>query len=79
MKIKIKYFAAMRESTGKSSEVIETTATSLSAVYDELNDRYHFPLNRDDLKVAVNEKYVDFEEAVSPDDTVVFIPPVAGG
>lgn len=79
MNINIKYFAALRESAGKSSEVISIDAKSVEEVYNHLNELYSFSVDRHHLKVAINEEYADFSDSISEGDTLVFIPPVAGG
>jgi len=79
MKISIEYFALLKEQRGCSSETIETVAKSPALLYSELKSRYSFSLNPDSLKVAVNEDFADWDSTLSDGDTVVFIPPVAGG
>lgn len=79
MKVKIKYFAAMRECCEKSEEILDTQATNANQLYEQLCGMYPITLQRDTLKVAINEAYVDFDTPLSEMDTVVFIPPVAGG
>ncbi|MCH7516067.1 MAG: MoaD/ThiS family protein, partial [Bacteroidetes bacterium] len=36
-------------------------------------------LNKEIIKVAVNDKFVPWNTVLKPNDTIVFIPPVAGG
>ena len=79
MKVKIKYFAAMREATGKSSETMETQAITPLELLNDINDKYQLNFDEHNLKVAINEEYVSFTNSLSELDTIVFIPPVAGG
>lgn len=79
MKINIKYFAAMRETVGLSEEVLETNSTTAEEVLLEMMKKYSFDVKRSNLKVAVNEEYVPFSTLLKENDTLVFIPPVAGG
>ncbi len=79
MKIKVMYFAAMREQSGKTQEIIETNASTARELYNELNQKYHFYLDESHLKVALNDQYSDFTTPIQEMDTLVFIPPVAGG
>jgi len=79
MKVNIKYFAAMRECCGKSQEILETDASNPQQLFEQICGVYPITLALDTLKVAVNEEYVDFDTPLSEMDTVVFIPPVAGG
>ena len=78
-RITVQYYAQLREQAGVSSESVDTAADSLRELYDELCERHGFSLPRDALKVALNTRFSDWGRAVGEGDTVVFIPPVAGG
>ena len=77
-RIQVEYFAILREHAGRSSEQVETGAATLADLFRELQERYAFP-RLPNLKVAVNDEFVDWQRAVEDGDSVVFIPPVAGG
>ncbi|MCH8942501.1 MAG: MoaD/ThiS family protein [Bacteroidetes bacterium] len=79
MKISVKYFAALREQASISEEIIDTVYSKPGDIYAELKLKYNFSLNIDELKVAVNDCYEDFGYELKEMDTIVFIPPVAGG
>jgi len=79
MRLKIQYFALMREQAGRSEETLETSSTTPEELFSELNARYGFTLSREQLKVAVNSEFSDWSKKLRADDAVVFIPPVAGG
>jgi molybdenum cofactor guanylyltransferase len=79
MQLTIQYFALMREQAGRSLETLETLATTPADLYAELNARYGFTLPREQLKVAVNSEFADWSRRLQAGDSVVFIPPVAGG
>lgn len=79
MKLKVKYFAAMREKAGVSEEILETNCKDALELLNELDKKYNFNLDRDHLKVAINEEYSSFDSSLKENDTLVFIPPVAGG
>ena len=79
MKIKVKYFASIRELVGRSEELIEIDASTPSELFTLLKKKYSFEFEESALKVAINDEYVDFSQTLSELDTVVFIPPVAGG
>jgi molybdopterin converting factor subunit 1 len=79
LKIKIQYYALMREQAGRSEETIETSSVTPADLYGELTARYGFTLARDQLKVAVNSEFSDWSRQLAAGDAVVFIPPVAGG
>ena len=75
----IQYFALMREQAGRSAETLETAATTPADLFAELKARYGFTLSREQLKVSVNSEFADWSRRLASGDTVVFIPPVAGG
>jgi molybdopterin converting factor small subunit len=77
--VTLQYYAQLREQAGSSGEQLTTSASSLRELYDELRVRHGFSLSTDALKVAVNAQFSDWSRAVSEGDTIVFIPPVAGG
>ncbi len=79
MKIKIKYFASMREAVGKTEEIWETNASTAEELFSHICREYGLNGEYQHLKVAVNEEYATFSKVLKEMDTVVFIPPVAGG
>ncbi|MBC7472912.1 MAG: MoaD/ThiS family protein [Candidatus Sericytochromatia bacterium] len=79
MKINIEYFAKLREERGCSSEVIETSASTVGEMYKLLQEKYKFSIPFENLKVAINENFSNWNEKINDNDTVVFIQPVAGG
>lgn len=77
--VTLQYYAQLREQAGTSSEQLSTDAATLRDLYDELRGRHGFSLPIDALKVAVNAQFSDWGRALGEGDTIVFIPPVAGG
>lgn len=75
----IQYYALLREQAGRSRDSIQTTATTPAAVYEELRERYGFTLLRDQLRVAIDGEFSDWQAPLSDGAELVFIPPVAGG
>ena len=78
-KIRVQYFALLREQAGRSDESLVTTARTPRELYDELKKRYPFSLAPEMLRVAVNTEFGDWAQPLADGDAVVFIPPVAGG
>lgn len=78
MRVRVEYFAVLREHAGCSHEEVETQAATLRALFAELEARHGFP-RLPSLKVALNAEFRDWESPLADGDTVVFIPPVAGG
>jgi molybdopterin-guanine dinucleotide biosynthesis protein A len=77
--LRIQYFAVLREQAGRSDEVIDSDATTAAELYEQLRQRHQFELSRTQLKVALNSEFSDWQTPLRHGDTVVFIPPVAGG
>lgn len=78
-KINLIYFASVRQITNIDSEIIETSSNTPREFYQELALKYHFKFPENFLKVAINEDYSNFDDQINDGDTLVFIPPVAGG
>ncbi|MGA1423900.1 MAG: NTP transferase domain-containing protein [Steroidobacteraceae bacterium] len=77
--VRVQYFAILREQSGLREEQLETSARNPAELYDELRARHRFTLDRASLRVAVNEEFGSWEQPLVKGDSVVFIPPVAGG
>lgn len=77
--INVQYYALLREQAGRSSESLITAAVTPRELYQELRGRYPFSLAPEMLRVAVNSEFGDWSQRLSEGDSVVFIPPVAGG
>ena len=75
----VQYFALLREQAGRRDETVATRAATPRELFAELAARHRFTLSPDHLKVAVNAEFADWSLPLSAGDTVVFIPPVAGG
>jgi molybdopterin-guanine dinucleotide biosynthesis protein A len=78
-RIKVQYYALLREQAGRSEESLETTARTPRELYEELKARHPFSLAPEMLRVAVNAEFGEWTHALADGDSVVFIPPVAGG
>jgi molybdopterin converting factor subunit 1 len=77
-RIRIEYFAILREHVGRSREELQTSAATVGDLYRELDGRYRFPA-LGGIKAAVNDEFRDWTTPLRDGDFVVFIPPVAGG
>jgi molybdopterin converting factor subunit 1 len=78
-KVKVQYFAIFREQSGLSSEEIETETRTAAELFRELSARHGFSLRTEHIKVSINLEIVNIETPIENGDSVVFIPPVAGG
>lgn len=80
MKIKILYFAELRDAIGKGEEDVETGATSIGALASELAARHEAIRARlGSIRFAKNEAFASNDEAITGGDVVALLPPVAGG
>ena len=77
--VRVQYFALLRDQAGRSDESLDTCARTPRELYEELRARHPFTLGPGTLRVAVNSEFGDWEQPLRGGDTVVFIPPVAGG
>jgi len=77
--VRIQYYAILREQAGRSEETLDTSAGTPAELYAELQQRHPFQLTSAQLKVALNSEFSDWQTPLKHGDTVVFIPPVAGG
>ncbi len=83
MKVTVRYFASIRELVGAPSETVETGASTLAALRDELialGAGHAEGLARGrPVRMALNQVMSD-ESATLPDGAeVAFFPPVTGG
>jgi molybdopterin converting factor subunit 1 len=77
--VRVQYYAILREQAGRSEETLDTSAATPAELYAELRRRHPFQLAPEQLKVALNSEFGDWQTPLKHGDTVVFIPPVAGG
>ena len=82
-KITVRYFASIREAVGQGSEVLDTNATTLGALRDELLARggaYASALARGRaVRMALDQVLCDEAAALRDGAEVAFFPPVTGG
>lgn len=79
IQIKVQYFAVFREQRGLGEESVVSSASTPAALYAELAARHGFSLAPAMVRAAVNGAFASMDRVLAPGDTVVFIPPVAGG
>ncbi len=85
MKIKVRYFASVREGVGRDAEELELPAgvTTVSGLRRLLRDRggaWDAVLDEKRLvRFAVNQEMTGATATIKPGDEVAFFPPVTGG
>ncbi len=75
----VQYFAILKDQAKTSQETVDSNASSPEELYADLKLRHRFTLGQESLKVAINDEFAAWNSALSDGDTIVFIPPVAGG
>lgn len=81
MKVRVRFFAALRDLVGEDEVGLELVpgATVEQAWARLVEDHPDLGPRRRSLAAARNRRYVGFEEPLADGDELVFIPPVSGG
>ncbi len=83
MKVRVRYFASVREALGKSDESLDTRASTLAKLRDELIARgepYASALARGKaVRMALDQLMSEEGAALQDASEVAFFPPVTGG
>ena len=78
--VNVKYFAMLRDCAGIDGETVSLErGDSAASIYLRLAEKYKFNLSLKDLRFAINDEFGPSDAELSPGDSLVFIPPVAGG
>jgi molybdopterin converting factor subunit 1 len=77
--LQVQYFALLREQAGRSAETVTSSARNARELYEELRAARGLKLRPEQLRVAVNDEFAEWTQPLAAGDTVVFLPPVAGG
>lgn len=80
IKITLLYFAALAEKAQCEYEILEIhEQTTLNELFLTLKAHYGFEQAASDVRVAINDEFCDWQTPIQSQDTIAFIPPVAGG
>ena len=79
MNLKICYFGLLADRRGLSEEWRITHAQTAAELYAELDSIYQLGLSMADFRVAVNDEFAAWEDTISENDTIAFLPPMSGG
>jgi molybdopterin synthase sulfur carrier subunit len=81
MRIRLRYFASLRERLGRSEEVIEAPAGAMVETVWSIVKTAHPELVvvERSIAFAVAQEYVDKAHPLQDNDELAFIPPVSGG
>jgi molybdopterin synthase sulfur carrier subunit len=78
MRVRLRFFAALRERMGPEAERAVAGGTTVGALWDALIVERP-ELARVPVRFAVNERYVESSHRLAEGDEVAFFPPVSGG
>lgn len=83
MHITVRYFASIREALGTGSEALDTSATTVGALREELMARSAAAAQAlaqgKAVRMALNQAMCNGDAALQAGDEVAFFPPVTGG
>lgn len=81
MRVTVRLFASLREAAGRDHLELDLPerATPEDVWLRLVEQCPALAPRRRSLSAAVNRRYEGFDAPLSPDDEVVFIPPVSGG
>jgi molybdopterin synthase sulfur carrier subunit len=83
MKVRVRYFASIREAVGQGSEALDTGATTVAALRDELiargGPRADSLARGKAVRVALDQVMSDETQPLREGCEVAFFPPVTGG
>jgi molybdopterin converting factor subunit 1 len=82
MKVKVLYFAAVHDLVGVAEEDLDLpeSVNSIALLAAHLSQLHPQLMNRlENVRFARNETFAKSSEAISENDTIALIPPVAGG
>jgi len=79
MKVKVLYFASLRDATGIPDETVETRAADAAGLYAALQARHGLAMPRERLRVAIDGAFAQWADPLREGCEVAFIPPVSGG
>ena len=79
--VRVRFFARLREQAGTEHETVELPAgTTLAGIYEILRRRHPtLGSDREGVRVALNQEFVDWTAQAADGDELALIPPVSGG
>lgn len=80
MRITVLYFASLADKAQQGQQQLDLADNlSLSELYAQLKQQHGFELDTSKVRVAINDEFANWDDAINDGDTIAFIPPVAGG
>ena len=80
MRITVLYFASLADKAQQGQPQLDLADNlSLSELYAQLKQQHGFELDTSKVRVAINDEFASWDDAINDGATIAFIPPVAGG
>jgi molybdopterin synthase sulfur carrier subunit len=79
LRVKVLYFASLRDASGCAAQDVETDASNVAALYAEVRSRHGFALPAERLRAAIDGEFVAWDAPLRDGAEVAFLPPVSGG
>ena len=79
MNVRVRYFAVLRDRRGLGEESISTDPVTARELADRLIVLHKLDLPPSLIRIAVNGEFVGDQHMLADGDSVVLMPPVAGG
>ena len=81
MKVKVLFFASLKDISGESkieleleeNSTVDSVKIKITLMYPKLESLLNF------VRIAVNQEFADAETVVNNGDELAFLPPVSGG
>jgi sulfur-carrier protein len=79
MTFTVLYFGLLAERRGLAEERVTSTSYTPRELYAELDAQHRLGLVISDFRVAVDDEFVPWDDALRENSTVAFLPPMSGG
>ncbi|MDW8479780.1 MAG: MoaD/ThiS family protein [Xanthomonadales bacterium] len=78
MRVRVRYYAALREAAGRDEELIESEAADAEGLLHELRARHGFAIPRAGIRLARNGQPADWSAPLADGDRIELLPPYSG-
>ena len=79
VRVVLEHFASLCDKAGCPTETVTTSAQDVASLWEETRARLDLAFERDAVKAARNDEFVDWDAPLSEGDRISFLPPFAGG
>jgi molybdopterin converting factor small subunit len=75
----VHWFGLLAERRGLAGEVLDGMANNPFELYEQINAGHPLGMSPADIRVAVNDEFVTWDQPLEDGDRVAFLPPMSGG